>query len=304
MHVIATSDAYRAYLGSRVVAIDGEPISSILKRLSPAVQPVENEYSLMASLAFHLTVDNMLFGAGITENLGGATFTFEAGDSVTPSVYVASLPMPDYVAQTTNKIERQNFFSNPEIVNSDQLWIATDDATKTAYLYFASYPSLEEITDFGDRVSDRLNLEGIQNIVIDLRDNGGGDFYVGLALSSPILMTDSLDWKDGVYVLTGRHTFSAAMSNAAQFRQILNARLIGEPTGGNPVSYSELDQFHLPNSRRMVLLSKRFYRFQSEDTDGVQPDVYISTDADEFVAGADPVLDWVMIDIRNRMQRQ
>ena len=143
-----------------------------------------------------------------------------------------------------------------------------------------------------------LFLPHHRNLIIDLRDNGGGDFYIGLALSSEILMTDSIDWNDGVYVLTGRHTYSAAMSNAVQFRQILNARLIGEPTGGNPVSYSELGQFKLPNSQRTVLYSMRHYRFQAEDTKGVQPDVFVETSAEDFIAGHDPVLAWVTSDVQ------
>ncbi len=75
----------------------------------------------------------------------------------------------------------------------------------------------------------------------------------------------NIDWQDGVYVLIGRKTFSAAMSNAVQYEQIFNAKLVGEPTGGNPVGFQELGTFHLPNADRAVFYSKRHYRFQEAE---------------------------------------
>jgi hypothetical protein len=300
VRVAESSKAHREYLGHRVTAIDGTPISRVLESISPAVQPVENDYSLMASLAFHLTVENMLFAAGVIQDPGSATFSLEDDAGNVHSVTVRSLVMHDYITQTTSSIGRKSPFPDPELVHSDKLWMTKDGDTRTAYLYFSAYPSLEEMAAFGEQVSAYLGRHRIRNIVIDLRDNGGGDFYVGLTLSSPILMTDSIDWNEGVYVLIGRHTYSAAMSNAVQFRQILNARLVGEPTGGNPVSYSELGWFDLPNSNRTVLFSERYYRFQADDSPGVQPDVPVELTPGEFIAGSDAVLEWVMRDVRRR----
>ncbi|WP_249321479.1 S41 family peptidase, partial [Pseudoalteromonas ruthenica] len=72
---------------------------------------------------------------------------------------------------------------------------------------------------------------------------------------------DQIDWMQGVYVLTDGATFSAAMSNTAQFRQILNAQVVGTPTGGAPNHFAENSQFLMPNSGRRFTLSKRYYPF-------------------------------------------
>ena len=297
VRVFATSDAYGQYLGAELVSIDGVPIDAVLETLSPAVQPAENEYGLLHSLAFHLTVDNILYGAGITDEYGSARFVFATPDGQIAPEQINSVSMGDFLSQTTNVIERRSPFPEPDLALSDSLWLSTDQASRTAYLYFSSYPDLEDMTLFAQSVSRHLETNEIRNLIIDLRDNGGGDFYVGLALSSPILMTDSLDWNQGIYVLTGRATYSAAMTNAVHYRQLLNARLVGEPTGGNPVAYSELGSFHLPNSGRMVTFSERYYRLQTEVTHGVQPDVFIQPSRDDFLAGSDAALDWVLSDI-------
>lgn len=301
VYVLSASESLQKYLGARIVAIDGVAITDVLKTIAPVVQPAENEYGQMQSLAFHLTVDNMLFGTGVTQAYGSAKFTFETPDGAVSNVDINSLSMSEYLAETTHWIDQQKPFQDPELTLNKHLWITTNPETQTAYLYFSQYPALEEIMAFGPILSEYLAAKGTRNIIIDLRDNGGGDFYVGLALSSPILMADSIDWQNGVYVLIGRTTFSAAMSNAVQFRQILNARLVGEPTGANPISYSEVGRFRLPNSGRRVLFSKRLYRFQAAPTAGVQPDIFVQRDVDQFRNGEDPVVEWVMHDIRSRI---
>lgn len=99
-----------------------------------------------------------------------------------------------------------------------------------------------------------------------------------MTLAYYLNLADSIDWRSGVYVLTDKYTFSAGVSNAAQYRQILNARIVGEPTGGNPVGYQDMGSFILPNSELTVTYSKRLFRFQDTATQGIRPDVLIEYD--------------------------
>jgi C-terminal processing protease CtpA/Prc len=140
-------------------------------------------------------------------------------------------------------------------------------------------------------------------LVIDFRGNGGGDFFVGLTLAYYLNLADSIDWRSGVYVLTDKYTFSAGVSNAAQYRQILNARIVGEPTGGNPVGYQDMGSFILPNSELTVTYSKRLFRFQDTATQGIRPDVLIEYDWEAYRNGIDNILEWVVDDLEtSRMQ--
>src|SRR5690606_13095213 len=139
---------------------------------------------------------------------------------------------------------------------------------------------------------------GIKHVVIDLRQNGGGDFFVGLVLAWGLVVIDSLDWRQGFYVLTSGQTFSAAMSNAAQYRQILNATIVGEPSGANPGGYQDADTFLLPNSQWKVMYSKRLYRFQELPSNGVQPDKLLAAEWKAFSKGQDNQLAWIMESIK------
>jgi Peptidase family S41 len=82
-------------------------------------------------------------------------------------------------------------------------------------------------------------------LVIDLRQNSGGDYNEGLKyLVHPIRDLAAIDKKGHLFVLVGANTFSAAMSNATQFRYQTEAILVGRAIGEKPNSYQEPRSFN------------------------------------------------------------
>ena len=131
--------------------------------------------------------------------------------------------------------------------------------------------------------------------MIDLRQNGGGDFFEGREhLIEPIKKRPAINQEGRLFVVIGRATFSAAMVNAIDFRKDTNAILVGEPIGERPNSYSENDEMTLPNSRLVVSYSTRYYKFLDEDVPAVEPDVRIDPTWADFRAGRDAVMDWIL----------
>nr|WP_248291059.1 S41 family peptidase [Pseudoalteromonas arctica] len=149
----------------------------------------------------------------------------------------------------------------------------------------------------GEDLLSFINKNKSNKLIIDLRENYGGDFFVGLKLAQLLVLADSLDWKSGVYVLIDNATFSAAMSNAAQFSQLLNAKLVGEPTGAKPSGYQDMGQFILPNSNLEVTFSKRLYHFNRDNKDALYPNVHIKVSIDDYISKNDPQLKWILNDI-------
>ncbi|MBE8718505.1 hypothetical protein C4F51_15070 [Cellvibrio sp. KB43] len=153
---------------------------------------------------------------------------------------------------------------------------------------------------FADDLLKFINNNHSENLIIDLRDNHGGDFFVGLRLAQRLVLADSINWKSGVYVLINNVTFSAAMSNAAQFQQLLNAKLVGEPTGARPSGYQDMGSFTLPNSQLELTWSKRLYRFNDSQKDALYPDVTIKLSINDYINRKDPQLLWILNDIRSK----
>ena len=167
-------------------------------------------------------------------------------------------------------------------------------------LYDLIMASDSDMEDFADELLEYINKQKTKNLVIDLRGNYGGDFFVGLKLAHRLVLADSIDWKHGVYTLIDNETFSAAMSNAAQFQQLLNAKLVGQATGAKPSGYQDMGQFTLPNSGLVVTYSKRLYHFQRTTALAVFPDVPVPLTIDDYRKGQDRSLNWVWSDIKRR----
>jgi hypothetical protein len=84
------------------------------------------------------------------------------------------------------------------------------------------------------------------------------------------------------------------MSNAAQFRQRTAAMLVGEPIGERPNSYQEAREMRLPNSQLLVRYSTRYYKFAEGDENIIRPDREVVIAWEDYKAGRDPVLEWVL----------
>jgi hypothetical protein len=123
-----------------------------------------------------------------------------------------------------------------------------------------------------------------------MRKNGGGDLYVGTVLAYALNLADSIDWKNGVFVLTSNKTFSAATSNAALFKQLLNAQVIGQPTGSNPNGYQDMDSFILPNSKLVITYSKRLFRLSDKGNVALKPDFMIHQKKRDLLNNVDTIL--------------
>jgi hypothetical protein len=100
--------------------------------------------------------------------------------------------------------------------------------------------------------------------------------------------------KGHLFVLIGPFTFSAAMSNAAHFRQKTAATLVGLPIGEKPNSYQEARRTTLPNSHLTLSYSVRLYKFVETGENMIRPDREIETTWADFKAGCDPVLESVL----------
>ena len=300
--VIKTTNSHKNLLGKTVTKIDGKSIHIIAKEVSKISQYVENEQSEIIRTGGYLMISELLYGLQLTKDEFKAEFTFLDDSNKESNVLLNAINNKEYYGNT----DFQTFeiiipeIQKPIDTKYDYLWFSPIKDTKGLYIKFESYPSFEDMEKFGELVLNYINENQIKQVVIDLRNNGGGDFFVGTFLAYYLNLADSIDWKSGVYVLIDKVTFSAATSNASQFRQILNAKIIGEPTGSNPSGYQDMGQFTLPNSGMIVTYSKRLFRFQDKVTQGVQPDVLIEYDWNSYSKGIDNMMEWVINDLQNK----
>ena len=178
-------------------------------------------------------------------------FTFETADGAQKRVEIAAAT--EAGARVTlgdgpplwQRNETQGFWSE---------WLADG----SVYVNWRSYDGL---ADHGAALLQSLDAKHPRRLIIDLRDNDGGDYNVGRTFIEEIKSRPWLNQRGVLYVMIGRKTFSAAMTNAVDFKNTTEAILVGEPAGAAPNNWQEVRRFHLPNSGLRVGVSTRYYEF-------------------------------------------
>jgi hypothetical protein len=245
-HVVSAPAADADLLGARLVAVDGKP----MRRVLPIVRSFTGGTIPFRDLnaAGILASPNQLHAVKVARADDSVTYTFvtqderriertfnggqPAGDA--PRV---SLPPPDragWVFQEPNKQLRWR--DAPEL---DAVFIQVrqnlDDGEQKIAVF------LEEAE------SNRVRL-GRQNVVLDMRENGGGN----LMLTRDFMKS----WPTRVaepgrfFALTSRQTMSAGIASIAYLKQAGKGRvvLVGEAPGDRLVFFSEARPVQLPHS--------------------------------------------------------
>jgi hypothetical protein len=289
--VVKVSEAYSSILGATLTKIDGKPIQEIENELSEVAQFVENKHSKIVRIGEYLPLCELLYTLKITKSTEEARFQFTTEAEEKKEVLIQAVPHNELNSQKYKELKiGVPGIKKPDNTDFDFLWFTQVEGTAITYIRFDSYPSFEEMMPFVEKLVGFIVQNQSRQVIIDLRNNGGGDLYIGLILANALNMVDGIDWKKGVYVLSGGITFSAGASNVALFRELLNAKIAGTPTGSNPTGYQDMDVFNLPNSNLRITYSKRLFRIQETATQGVQPDIFIDYTWDSYARGVDNIL--------------
>ena len=289
LRVTRTTVAYRRALGGRVVRIGELSVEEASARVSRLV-PHENDYWVRAVSVGYMTSPEVLFTLKILPSLERGQWTFEDAEGKQFSVDMITLS-PDEKIEWLSTLKEVPLYRQRQ---GEQFWFTLLPDSRTLYVNFRGYPETSTFKRISDDLLKMIDTSQPKRLVVDVRQNTGGDFNKGRYLLAGLKKRDTFRHRGSVYVITGRATQSAAMVNAIDFRKELNAILVGEPTGGRPNSYSERDEFRLPNSKLEVDYSTRYYKFQDVDTPGVMPDKLIEPSWDSYPSGRDLVMEWIL----------
>lgn len=293
--IVKVPKAHSDMLGASLETIDGMNIAEIERKLSTVAQYVENTHSETVRIGNYLPIGELLYALQITESPDRAVFGLRTDEGKTARLALTTLSKEASAQDKYNHLTvKTAAVKKPRDNKFDYLWYSIIAGKNATYIRFDSYPPFEEMVSFAEQLLVFVDKNQTRQLVIDLRNNGGGDLYVGLVLANALNLIDNVDWKDGVYVLTSAVTFSAGASNAALFRQLLNAKIVGTPTGSNPTGYQDMGDFILPNSNLRITYSKRLFRLQETATNGLLPDLYLEQNWVDFAIGKDNVLDNVI----------
>jgi hypothetical protein len=282
LRVTAASQEYSPLLGARVLAIGDTSIEEVDRTLRTLVPQAENEWTFRGLTPFHLVRPEVLHAFEWIESPERVPLRVSTADAEPSVVIVKALGEP---------FELTRLGSAPPhlLANPDQtFWWSELPGQETVYVRFRGY---EHVAAKTKELSSFLSSATPRRLVVDMRDNRGGDFTIGREHLIPVLRA----WHEaGVarswFVIVGRRTLSAAMTNSIDMKTS-GAVLVGEPMGERPNSYQEGRRVQLPSSGLALFYSIRYYRFLPEDVTALLPDVPTTFDWESYSQGRDPALE-------------
>jgi hypothetical protein len=258
-----------------LTTINGHTINDILRRFKTIISD-DNPSFFSSRLLEMLNNPVILKGLSIIDNTSESVFQFRGSDGKIINRVIRAIPMIKTGSQLApyafnyDELTGTLNFKYRDCRNESALPFSTFNKTMYAYVA-AKHP---------------------KRMVIDLRDNGGGNSGI-LDPFIDSLKNSYLNTKGKLFVLIGRQTFSSAIMNAVDLKRNTNAILVGEPTSGSVNHYGEVRGFRLPHSRMMVDYSTRYWETWAGHDGPLIPDVPINYSQKNHQHGIDEALVYV-----------
>ncbi|KAA3637340.1 MAG: hypothetical protein DWP97_01025 [Calditrichaeota bacterium] len=308
IYLTAAAEEYSHLFGKRLVRIDKTPIDDAIKAINTTIS-ADNDMEYVYTTPFMLIRSEMLYVLGITDSINEATYIFEDGTEQK----FTSMSVSDYNSQdwlVVNSIfgpERKSpsmrheflFASSltlPHLKERKYYWYTYMKEQRTLFFQYnvcwnqKDRPSFKEVVD---KMFKYLDNNPVERIIIDLRQNTGGEPLIAEPLIDGLEQRSELGKNGKVFVLTGRRTFSAALTNAVHLRSKAGARIVGESPRGKPNSPSEGRDIDLERTDIWATVSTQFVQRDSSlgDIDFLPIDIEATYTFDEYRKGLDPVMD-------------
>ena len=276
------------------MAIDGTSVEDVIAAVS-TVFPYENESWRRSRVPDFAVLAEVLRALRVTGDAREATFAFETphGNRIerklTAGAEVASWQTAP-IAMTAR---------NPNAY----FWAEYLPASRTIFLKYnrCQNDPAKSFAAFIAELFASVGAKPVEKLVIDMRDNPGGNSSVFAPAISAIQARPSINRADRLFVLIGRRTFSSALINSMQLDAQTNATLVGEPTGGKPNAYGEILSLTLPASRLTVWYSTRYFELvRGSDPPSLVPEMPVAPSAASFFDGVDNVFQAVVTPVPKR----
>jgi hypothetical protein len=236
---------HEGIVGREITAIGEHPIQEVLDTLEPLV-PRDGPATVPAFRTLYFLRVEVLRGLGLIGE-GPIAVTVTDG-TVEETVDLEPMPLPEYEAwagpggMLALPVRDVMWLSRP----TDIFYLEYLPDSRTLYARYRQVQTFPAA--LAAELEDRADDPDVDRVVLDLRENGGGDNHTYPTLLEAV-RSEAVDQPGRLFLLTDRLTFSAASNFSTEVEQTTSAIFAGEPMGGglnfwDDVTQVELD--HLP----------------------------------------------------------
>ena len=322
--IVRATQEHTNILGCRVLNVGGMDIGAAAARVR-GIKAGNDSWQRYMS-AYFLTSPDVLFGAGVIRDPDQAAVRVRCGNDV------RTLPLTPLPLQRSSAAVEAWWDLVPSYSDLNNAWLSAvpvDQDQAPRYLrhamenYWFEYVPADRVLyfqynraeqdpkypmkEFIARMDTAIIEHHPSGLVVDVRFNTGGD----LGIATPLVETLAPKLKGiPVVVITGRSTFSAGITHAAQWKQFGRATIIGEPAGDGLDMWSEGGNVVLPHSQLTAHYGNAFHSYSRVDhpdfkpyfydlsVDTLRPSVQIEPTWVDYLAGRDVVYEAALRSMR------
>jgi len=280
-------------IGAKVTKIGTKPVREVFSKMKPYIG-AENIGNKWDRFPLYGAVTELLYEEGISSSPSNAEVTLELNGE-TISILIEGKPfyqwalMYFYPAQNLEQLPyNHNSYAN-------HFWTRFDKESQLLYVNINELKddSTYSVEDFARHLKTLLDKANYKKVVIDIRQNRGGDNFKARSIVKVIRESEYANIAGRLFVFTSRRTYSAATNFASLMENQTHAVFVGEPTGQGPNHYGDPKGFRLNHSGIWVAISTATWRgsFQQDTRKAIYPHIPIEYDFDDYLNGRDPALE-------------
>ena len=298
IYVITAPLEYKEILFCKIIKVNGIPIEEVINVLSSIIS-YENEAYLKSQLPKYFPAIELLYDLAIVDDIDSLDLTFENAANEIRTLDIKSLPLKE-------SREKLNIVKNDEVNNLNlplyrrcrdkNYWFQYIVNSKTVFFKYNVCRDMlpKDVFTFCNELIQFIKDYDVEKLVIDLRNNFGGNSSFLDPFIEAIKQCIKINKKGSVFVIIGRETFSSALLNALSLKENTSAIFLGEPTGGKPNCYGEVQRFTLKNSGLTICYSTKYYKIIEDDAmTSLMPDINIVFTIQHYINNEDPCLKYI-----------
>lgn len=296
LYVSAAAQGHEDLLWARVLKFDDAPTERVYSLLDRIVSQ-DNSMRLLSQAPAFMRLPPILKALGLTKDAAKVSLTIvdRQGRERVVTLTMTKGLIKDWGRKPADaKNELPLYAQN----RKDFYWFKYFPETKLLYFQYNGVAEKkdESVEEFAARLFSFIERNEVDKLVVDLRWNGGGNMYLSKPLIEGLMAAKKVREPGRLFVIAGRHTFSAAMIFAEQLERYAHAIFVGEPTGSSPNFVGETNFRQLPYSKMWVSLSNLYWQ-NSTATDQriwIAPKLYAPPTFKSYQQGQDPALEAIM----------
>ena len=303
LFVTAAPKTQAELAGAKVERIGGVPVDDAFDRVSDLLG-YDNSYTRLERAPAALVTPIVAHGAGLTSSRESIELTVVTRKGARKTIRVVAVPEPNHGAWLRDgSLAPEGFATSaPDSASRPRSWPRAANywfellpGTKTVYVQFREVQHMREepFGAFCERLFRFVDDQDVDRLVLDIRNNTGGNNGILKPLYHGIIKRDRINQRGHFITIIGRGTFSAAMNCAAFLEEQTNVLFTGEPSGASPCEAGDAKRFTLPRSGLPFQVSQYLWlnTVPWDNRPWIRPHVPATRSSKDYFTGRDPALE-------------